>query len=405
MAKNQRSSLFILFTTVLTDLIGFGMVIPLIGLYGLHYEAHGLQLPILGGIYSFMQFLFSPIWGYISDRVGRRPILLLSLAGSTLSYLIFGLAPNYSWLLISRAFGGIFAANISTAQAYVADVTSPAERAKGMGLIGAAFGIGFTLGPPLGGIASAQLGLAAPGLIASGICGLNLLLAIFRLPESLAPENRQTQKTQRKRTLLPLNLPQLMASLLKKEELGFFLITFFLVTFAFSILEQTFSLLFQVKFHLETGEAGLKTGFILMTAGVLGALVQGGLIRRLVPRFGERKLLFAGLIFNLIAIVLFPFMTSYPPYFILSIPLALGSALINPSLSALISQSVGVRDQGSVLGLSQGLGSLARAGGPFCGLLTFAIRPELPYFIAGCITLSLVVLSPKLILKRPFNHE
>src|ERR1700722_14214735 len=197
MGTRKQSPLFIIFTTVLIDLVGFGMVIPLISLYGRHYGASGLQLPILGGIYSLMQFFFAPLWGSLSDRVGRRPILLLSLTGSTLSYLIFGLAPNYTWLLLARAFGGIFAANISTAQAYIADVTTPADRAKGMGLIGAAFGIGFTLGPPIGGIAAAKVGLWAPGLFAALVCGLNLIFAVFKLPESLA---RDLRSKSRKRT-------------------------------------------------------------------------------------------------------------------------------------------------------------------------------------------------------------
>src|SRR5689334_11256831 len=153
--KKKSSPLFIIFTTVLVDLIGFGMVIPLIGLYGRHYGASSLQLSVLGGIFSLMSFLFAPFWGSLSDQFGRRPIIIMSLLGSTASYVIFGLAPNYWWLLISRAVGGIFAANISAAQAYIADVTSTEDRAKGMGLIGAAFGIGFTLGPPVGGIAAA----------------------------------------------------------------------------------------------------------------------------------------------------------------------------------------------------------------------------------------------------------
>ncbi len=384
MGKN-RSPLFIIFTTVLIDLIGFGMVIPLIGLYGRHYGAEGLQLPILGGIYSIMQFIFAPIWGSLSDRIGRRPILLLSLTGSTLSYVIFGLSPNFTWLLISRAFGGIFAANISTAQAYIADVTAPTERAKGMGLIGAAFGIGFTLGPPLGGIASAKLGIAAPGLIAAAICGLNLFLAVFRLPESLIPENRQQKPP---RSLSPLNTSHLLASF-RNRELGYFLIMFFLVTFAFSTMEQTFSLLFQAKFNLETGEAGLKTGLILMVAGLFGAVIQGGLIRRLVPRFGERNLLITGLAFNIFTMAVFPYCPTYALYFFLALPLAIGSSLINPSLSALISQSVSAREQGSTLGLSQGLASLARATGPFCGLLTFAVKPDLPYLVATLISIGL----------------
>lgn len=386
MSRNRKSPLFIIFTTVLVDLIGFGMVIPLIALYGRHYGASGFQLAILGGIYSCMQFLFAPFWGSLSDRVGRRPILLISLAGSTLSYVIFGLAPNYTWLLLSRAFGGIFAANISTAQAYIADVTSPEDRAKGMGLIGAAFGIGFTLGPPLGGIASAQFGLAAPGLIAAAICGLNLLLATFRLPETFPAEMR---KSQPRRSLSPLHLDRIKRAL-QHPELGYLLLTFFLVTFAFSNMEQTLSLLFQNKFNLDTGDAGYKTGLILMTSGLMGAFIQGGLIRKLVPRFGERKLLVTGLFFNSIAMGLFPFMPTYSLYFFLAIPIAIGSALINPSLSALISKSASASEQGSTLGLSQGLGSLARATGPFCGLLTFAIRPEYPYLIASLISVLLL---------------
>lgn len=395
MKSGRRSPLFIIFTTVLIDLVGFGMVIPLIGLYGRHFGATGLQLPILGGIYSLMQFVFAPFWGSVSDRVGRRPILLLSLAGSTVSYIIFALAPDYFWLLVARAFGGIFAANISTAQAYIADVTTPNDRAKGMGMIGAAFGIGFTLGPPLGGIASAKLGLAAPGFIAAAICGLNFLLAIFRLPESLSEEKRNQRGH---RSWKPLSLNRLTQAI-QHPELGFFLLTFFGVTFAFSTMEQTFSLLFQAKFQLETGDAGYKTGWVLMASGMMGALIQGGLIRKLVPLYGERKLLLAGLGFNAIAMALFPILPSYSAYFLLAIPLSLGSGLVNPSLSSLISKSVGAHEQGSTMGLSQGLGSLARALGPFCGLITFAMGIHLPYWIASAISATLLLLCIRLFWK------
>ncbi|MBI2711850.1 MAG: MFS transporter [Bdellovibrio sp.] len=389
MGKAAKSPLIVIFTTVMVDLIGFGMVIPLIGLYGRHYGADGFDLAILGGIYSLMQFFFAPIWGALSDRMGRRPIILLSLLGSTLSYVIFAFAPSYLWLLIARAFGGIFAANISTAQAYIADVTLPEDRARGMGLIGAAFGIGFTLGPPLGGIASAKLGLEAPGLIAALICGTNFLLAIWRLPESLSPE---LKKSALDRSLSPIRWEGLKRSFANRQ-LGFFLFTFFVVTFAFSTMEQTFSLLFQTKFNLETGEAGLKTGLVLMVAGIIGALVQGGMIRSLVKKFGEVKLLIAGLFLNALSMALFPYGATYMIYFFLTIPLALGSGLINPSLAALISKSAAADKQGTTLGLSQGLGSLARATGPFCGLLTFAVSPQLPYLIATLITLALLGLT------------
>lgn len=385
--SQRKSSLFVIFTTVLVDLIGFGMVIPLIALYGRHYGAGSLELPILGGIYSMMQFLFAPFWGSLSDRVGRRPILLLSLAGSTISYVIFGLAPNYWWLLIARAFGGIFAANISTAQAYIADITPPERRAQGMGLIGAAFGIGFTLGPPLGGLASAKLGLAAPGLIAAAICGLNFLVAVFRLPESF-PKEMRVKALQISRGNRVSRISEIFRSF-SRPVLGYLLVTFFFVTFAFSTMEQTFSILLQNKFDFETGDAGYKTGLVLMSSGLLGAFIQGGLIRKLVPRFGEQNLLIAGLLFNSLTMLVFPYCPTYFLYFLLSLPMALGFSLVNPSLSSLISKSVGAQEQGSTLGLSQGLGSLARATGPFCGLLTFAIAPELPYWIACAISVAL----------------
>ena len=385
----SRSSLFIIFTTVFLDLIGFGIVIPLVAIYGKHFGASSLQLALLGAVYSFMQFFFAPVWGNLSDRWGRRPILLISLAGSTTSYFLFGLAPSFYWLFASRAFAGIFAANISAAQAYIADITTPADRARGMGLIGAAFGIGFTLGPPLGGIASAKIALWAPGVIAGTICGLNLLLAFLRLPESLSPELRQVAK---KRAYSPLNLDALSHAF-KHPLLWVMLLTFFLATFAFSNVEQTISLLFQSKFHLTTEFAGLKTGLVLMWAGFLGAAIQGGMIRKLAAKYGERKLLIAGLLFNVIGFGIFPFAPTYGLYYLFVIPMTVGSALLNPSLSSLISKSAPASEQGATMGLSQGLASLARAGGPFLGLLTFGIHAFYPFAIACVVSLALFIIA------------
>lgn len=387
----MSSPLLVIFTTVLVDLIGFGMVIPLVSIYGRHYGASSLELALLGSIYSLMQFGFSPFWGALSDRWGRRPIMLISLAGSTVSYVIFGLSPSIEWLLISRAFGGIFAANISAAQAYIADVTTPQDRAKGMGLIGAAFGIGFTLGPPLGGISSAHLGLAAPGLIAAGICGINFLIAIFRLKESLPPEARAAARATSKRSLLPLN-PVALQAAVQSPALFVLFVIFFFSTFAFSMMEQTFSLLFQARFELDTSTSGLKAGLVLMWAGILGALIQGGLTRKLTPRFGERRLLLTGLALYVVGMAIFPFGPTYATYYALVIPIAIGSSLINPNLSALISRNAQATNQGAVLGLSQGLGSLARATGPFCGLMAFSHWIPLPYILSAGISLMLLLL-------------
>ena len=287
--QKGKSPLLVIFSTVFLDLVGFGIIIPLVGIYGKHFGASTLELAILGSIYSLMQFFFSPIWGKLSDRVGRRPIILMSLLGSTLSYFIFAFAQNLPILIISRAFAGIFAANISTAQAYIADVTKPEERAKGMGLIGAAFGIGFTLGPPVGGISVAKLGLAAPGIIAGTFCALNLILAFFRLDESL-PESVRAMNANRPSVKGRIAQLETLKRVSSDRRLLLPILATFFATFAFSNFEQVFSLFVQNKFLFPTELAAYKTGIILMWCGILGALVQGGLIRRLAPKYGESKL-------------------------------------------------------------------------------------------------------------------
>ena len=377
--SRQKGSLFIIFFIILIDLIGFGIVIPLVGLYGKHLGASGWQLALLGGIYSLMQFFFSPFWGGLSDRIGRRPVLLISLAGSTLSYLMFGLTTRVSWLLISRAFGGLFAANVSTAQAYIADSTSPSERTRGMGFIGAAFGMGFILGPPLGGISSAHWGIHAPGLLAASICGFNFLLAVFRLPESL-PEHLRKKKQAAWGERF-----QEIRSILKKDRFRLLLSVFFWFTFSFSAMEQTFSLFFQKKFMLPVQQASYRTSFILMTSGIVGALIQGWLLRRLLRRYQEISLLMVGMFLYTIALILFPYGLVPEHYVFLMVLVSIGSAFIHPVLSSLISQRADASEQGMTLGVSSSLGSLARATGPFLGLASFSLFPPLPYWISSSI--------------------
>jgi multidrug resistance protein len=377
--SRQKGSLFIIFFIILIDLIGFGIVIPLVGLYGKHLGASGWQLALLGGIYSLMQFFFSPFWGGLSDRIGRRPVLLISLAGSTLSYLMFGLTTRVSWLLISRAFGGLFAANVSTAQAYIADSTSPSERTRGMGFIGAAFGMGFILGPPLGGISSAHWGIHAPGLLAASICGFNFLLAVFRLPESL-PEHLRKKKQAAWGERF-----QEIRSILKKDRFRLLLSVFFWFTFSFSAMEQTFSLFFQKKFMLPVQQASYRTSFILMTSGIVGALIQGWLLRRLLRRYQEISLLMVGMFLYTIALILFPYGLVPEHYVFLMVLVSIGSAFIHPVLSSLISQRADASEQGMTLGVSSSLGSLARATGPFLGLASFSLFPPHPYWISSSI--------------------
>jgi len=385
----------VIFTTVLVDLIGFGIVIPLINLYGEHLGATGWELALLGGIYSFMQFLFAPLWGALSDRIGRRPVLLISLAGSTLSYLAFGLADS-KWLLIgSRAMAGICAANISAAQAYIADITPPEKRAQGMGMIGAAFGLGFTLGPPLGGIAAKYLGLSAPGFIAAAICGANLILAYWRLPESLPVERRQRGRPV---SYSPINAHG-MRQVFQSPILILLVPTFFLITFAFSNFEQTFTLLIQDRFGHDTAEAGFRGGMALLWLGIVGVIVQGGLIRRLVPRYGERRLMLVGASLFSGTMLVFPFIPEYWMYFPVGVLMACGLGILNPSLTGLISKNASEYNQGAVLGFNQGMGSLARTIGPIVALMTFQYHPALPYIIGGLVAGGCLLLLQRVPIK------
>lgn len=395
--------IFVIFSTVFLDLIGFGMIIPLVAIYGKHFGATGFELALLGSIYSIFQFFFSPFWGKLSDRIGRRPVLLVSLFGSSASYFLFALAHDFGTyalpaLIFSRALAGFFAANISAAQAYIADITPPQDRAKGMGLIGAAFGIGFTLGPPIGGIAAAKLGLSFPGWIAGTLCALNLLMAYFRLEESLTTEIRaKNQELFKNKVYGRWNQFKSFSKVLQDSKLALPVVSTFFATFAFSNLEQVFSLLIQSKFNLPVEQAGFQTGMILMWSGFLGALVQGGLIRRLVPKYGEIKLVIAGLILEGLAMLAFAHSPTYGAFFVTAIPLALGSGLINPSLASLVSKGAAHHEQGEVMGAKEGMSSLARIFGPFFGLLSFGINPHFPFYIAAA---TVLLLSLKWLPKR-----
>jgi MFS family permease len=391
----KKSPLLVIFTTVAMDLVGFGMIVTLTSLYGKELGASPLQLGLLGASYSIFQFFFAPIWGRLSDRHGRRPILLMSLAGSTLSYLTFGyatLARSFSLLILSRSLSGAFAANLSAAQAYIADTTPPERRTEKMGLIGAAFGIGFIIGPAIGGISANRLGLAWPGFIASAICGLNLVLACFRLPESLSEKIQKANRRKPVHAYDPLHIKQLTKAF-SHPFLGLLLAMYFIQVFAFSNIEQTFSLLFEYKFNLAAGSAGEKTGLVLAFVGITAGLIQGLGLRKIITWFGERKMLIIGLGLFSLAIASIPFGPSYNAYFLMMLPMAVGRSMIDPSMSGLISKSAAADVQGETFGLSQGLGSLARATGPFCGLLSFSAAYYLPFLIASGLAFIVFLLS------------
>ena len=322
----RRSSLTIIFTTVFVDLLGFGIVLPLLPYYARQFQASGMAVGALIAVYSAMQFVAAPWWGRLSDRVGRRPVLLVSLAGSTLSYLLFALANNVEWLFVSRMLAGLAGANISVAQAFIADTTSTEERARGMGMIGAAFGLGFVFGPVIGGLL-AHYGHAAPGFAATIICGLNFVAAVFRLPESLPPERRHARPAMHP-------LAQLRDAL-RRPQLRLPLLIFAAVVFSFATMETTLSLLCASRFHLTASQIYWLFGYL----GLMTTLVQGGLIRQLTPRIDEPHLVVIGAALLAVGLGATPFTPPVVPLLLALGAVALGQGISSPVLSSLISKS------------------------------------------------------------------
>src|ERR1035438_8814898 len=295
---NRKPSLLVVFLTVFIDLIGFGIVVPLVPIFSRHYGASGWVIGAIIASFSAMQFVFSPIWGRLSDRHGRRPILLISTAGAALSYVLFAVGSGFEnhtvalWtLLVSRVFAGICGGNITVAQAYIADITPPENRSKRMGLIGMAFGLGFIFGPAISGIALKFGGATAPGWTAAALCAANFLLAFTILAESLKPGSGHANNRQH---------PDQWWHTLTQPKIGLLVLIFFLATFAFSCFESTLPLLVSDNFNLgltvdETAPATTVISLFVF-CGLIGAFIQGGLIGRMVKLFGEPKLIAISLV-------------------------------------------------------------------------------------------------------------
>lgn len=373
------SPVAIIFMTVFIDLIGFGIVIPLAPFYAEHFGATALMVGMLQASFSLMQFLFAPFWGRLSDRIGRKPVILIGLFGSALCYLIFGLADSLVVLFGARILAGIAGANIATAQAYMADVTTPENRAKGMGLIGAAFGLGFIFGPAIGGLLSG-FGPSVPPLFAGALSFVNFVAACFVLPESRSASSVPRVKVSRLKAftqaLTRPGLPQL-------------LLIFFLVTGAFSSFEATFALFGERRF----GFTPSNIGYVFAFVGVVLSVVQAGLVGRLAKRFGEQRLMPAGILALAAGLALLPLVTSTAGLLAACALLAVGNGFNNPSVSSLISRITSADDQGGVLGVSQSVASLARIIGPFAGGAVFdRFGPVAPFTGAAAImTVALVI--------------
>ena len=362
----------VLFLIVFVDLVGFGLVIPLLPFYAERYSATPEQVTTLLAVFSLMQMLASPLWGRLSDRIGRRPVLMVSLAASALSYVWLGFADALWMLFVARAFSGACAGNIAAAQAYIADVTPPEKRARGMGMIGAAFGLGFIIGPAVGGIVAgndpATADLRTPGLIAAGLSVVALLGVIFLLKESLSAPADDAPRRSR---------IALLVEALGRPVLSRLLVIFFLVTIAFAGMESTFAMWAMRQF----GWGPEQVGYVFTFVGVLSAVMQGGLIGPLTRRFGEERLMTAGLVLIGLGLLLLPFARSVPALGVATAALALGMGAMQPSLNSLISRRAGKDEQGGVLGVAQSVGSLSRVLGPVvAGSLFAGLGRSSPFF-------------------------
>ncbi len=349
--------IIIIFVTILIDLIGFGIVIPVLPYYveGVSFGATPFQLGLLVASFSIMQFIFSPIFGGLSDKYGRRPVLFLSLLGTAVGFLIVGFATTLWMVFAGRILDGITGGNISTAQAYIADVTSLKNRAKGMGLVGAAFGIGFVLGPAIGGILS-KFGSHVPFLFAGALAFCNAIALFFLLPESL--------KSGTARSVRRMNrFAEIFDSLGDARFRTVTIINFLIIT-GFSIMTTSFAIYTMNRF----GYDAAQNGYIFAYIGVLAVIIQGGVFSRLVERFGESTMIIAGCLMLTGSLAAVPYVG---PQFgglaglLIGVAcFAVGNSIASPALSSLASKNAGEHEQGKALGVMQSGASLARAAGP-----------------------------------------
>ncbi|MCF6228168.1 MAG: MFS transporter [Planctomycetes bacterium] len=415
LSPQARKGVFTVWLIIFIDLLGFGIVLPSLAYYvdmfempawatsaanfiGIPDSRGGIMVGAIMTAYSLFQFIFAPIWGRLSDKVGRKPILAMSTLGFSITWIIFAFAPTFTWLLISRALAGLFSANLSTAQAYMADVFPAEKRAKGMGLIGMAFGLGFVFGPAIGAILASDwlLGLMfevdsgtfdrarlfVPALFAATLSAIAFLLSVFRMQESLTPEQRAKPDKR-------LGRFSQMFTAMKKPGIRTMLIVYFLVTLGFANLEAMFS-----QFNKDKLELGQSANmWVFVTIGLTLACVQGGLIGRITRKLGSEKVLKIGLLGLSVAMVFFGFQVDLNPglstlmwVIIASVFIGAFNSLCNPSILALISKMAAKGEQGGTMGFTSSAATLGRIIGPLAGgILYDAAGPEWPFAIGGIL--------------------
>jgi DHA1 family tetracycline resistance protein-like MFS transporter len=381
-ALARRSPLIFIFITVFIDLMGYGMVIPLLPFFVQRQAAGATAAGALGSLYALMQLIAGPILGALSDRYGRRPVLLLCLLGTATGYLILGLADSLPLIFIAIMIDGITGGNLSTAYAYIADVTTKENRARGMGLVGAAFGLGLMAGPAIGGLLSAY-GLSTPAFFACVLTLSNVVFGFFVLPESLPPEKRMPIERWR-----ALNWLTQLSVVFRLATIRWLLLATFALNLAFAGLQTNFPLFSQARFGWDATRNGIFFAFV----GVCAVVVQGILYGWLQPRVGEKRLAIIGLILmalSLAAVAIAP--TDGLMYPIVALG-ALGSGTSIPSITGLISQRVSSGEQGRLMGGTQVVLNLALIFGPIIAGLSFErVDIAAPYWLGSMFAVSALI--------------
>ena len=378
MASTRKATIGFIFITLIIDITGLGLIIPVVPKLIEELTGEGIsQASEYGGWLTFtfaiMQFLFSPILGGLSDRYGRRPVLLFALLGLALDYLFLSFAPTLAWLFMGRAISGITGASITTATAYIADISTKENRAQNFGMIGAAFGLGFIIGPVLGGLLGTY-GARVPFIVAAALTFINCLYGYFVLPESLKPENRRAFQWSRANPLGTLK------RLKKYPALGGLVFSFVLIYLASHAVQSNWSFFSIEKFGWDEKMIGISLGVV----GILVAVVQGGLIRYINPILGNEKSVYTGLLLYSIGLFLFAFASQSWMMFVFLIPYCLGG-IAGPAIQSIMSGSVPANEQGELQGSLTGLVSLTSIAGPpmMTGLFAYFTKPSAPVHFSG----------------------
>ena len=363
----------IIFFTVLIDLIGFGIILPILPFYAQRFGAAGLGYGGVIGVFSLMQFVATALLGKLSDRIGRRPVLLTTMLVNAVGYTLFAFAGSYWVLFLSRVVSGFAGGNISAAQAYMADITTPAERSRGMGMVGAAFGIGFSLGPAIGGFAHHWGGDAAPGLVAVGLSLANFVSAYFILPESLKHELRV------KRPILDMAH---IGDALARPRLRPLMAVWALVPLAFA----GYTVALPLRAAAALGWQEREMAILFTIIGVTAASVQGYFFGKIVRRVGERTLVIAGTFGMALAIAVVPFLPSSALLYGWTFVLAVSNSVFAPAATGLVSVYADPNEQGTVLGAAQAIAALGRtAGPPLIGTVYDLVSPITSFLLAGVV--------------------